>query len=332
VRLAPILAAAATMLAATGTTAQEHSVTLKGIIFDATTGYALPEVAIHVDQNLIPAHTDTIGEFLITGLTTDSHTLTMAKRGYGPRVYSLAVTEHHGDTVEIGPYALAPAEAITATISGTVVDSKTGQPVIVSGVYVNGTLADLTNDGGGFTTERIEVLPGLNTLEYRRLGYQPFETRLWAVQQHTDLDLEVHLDPLPVAVPPVTVEARYLREFEKRTHLGFGHLVTQQEIEEQHPFFISELMRTIPGVIVKSGIIGNRVLPTRAHGCLSMRLFIDGQFIETDSSFMPAEQLDFLVHPDNVAAIEVFPSPAGVPVQYNNRGSACGVILVWTRR
>ena len=46
----------------------------------------------------------------------------------------------------------------------------------------------------------------------------------------------------------------------------------------------------------------------------------------------PAEQLDLLVHPDNVAAIEVFPSPAGVPVQYNNRGSACGVILVWTRR
>ena len=63
-----------------------------------------------------------------------------------------------------------------------------------------------------------------------------------------------------------------------------------------------------------------------------MNLFIDGHFVETNDSFSPGEELDHLVHADNVAGIEVYPSPMGVPVQYNNRGALCGVILIWTRR
>ncbi len=46
------------------------------------------------------------------------------------------------------------------------------------------------------------------------------------------------------------------------------------------------------------------------------------------------EELDLLVHPDNVAAIEVYPRPAQIPVQFKflMRNGFCGVIAVWTRR
>ena len=71
-RLSTILTPAAMLLAASGMTAQEHSVTLRGIVFDSTTGYALSDVAIHENQSLQPARTDTLGEFSLTGLSIGS--------------------------------------------------------------------------------------------------------------------------------------------------------------------------------------------------------------------------------------------------------------------
>ena len=82
---------------------------------------------------------------------------------------------------------------------------------------------------------------------------------------------------------------------------------------------------------------GNRVEVIGARGinvwginrpCSSMILFIDGHPVSTERS----EELDWLVHPDNVAAIEVYARPAQIPVQLKTRGSICGVIAVWTRR
>jgi hypothetical protein len=336
-RSATILTPVAVLLAASGMAAQEHSVTLRGIVFDSTTGYALSDVAIHLNQSLQPVRTDTLGEFALTGLSIGSHTLTMAKQGYGPRVFWFSVTENHRDTVEVGPFPLAATETLTAAVSGSVLDSRTGQPVIAAGVSVNGDLAAFSSDSG-FTTGRLEVLPGLNTVEFKRVGYEPFTVSLWAVRNHTDLDLAVTLDPLPVQIPMVVVEADQtthvfgeLREFYRRRQWGLGHYFTQQDIEEQHPLLISDMLRMTPGVVVRSGMSGgNRVevIGYRAMKCLSMNLFIDGHHVMTGSS----EDLDLLVHPDNVAAIEVYPRPAQIPVQFKMRGSVCGVIAVWTRR
>ena len=337
--VAVYVAVSVMLLPAGGVAAQDRPFSLRGTVFDASTGHALPEVAIHVDQSLIPVRTDTLGEFLIVEISTGAHTITVAKIGYGPQVYSLAITEHHEDTVEVGTFPLHPVQTITAAVSGSVHDSKTGEPVVGTGVAVNGDLAAFSSDRG-FTTGRLKVLPGLNTVEFERIGYEPFTVSLWAVRNHTDLDLAVTLDPLPVQIRTVVVEADQslsvrgaLREFYQRRQWGLGHYFTQQDIEEQRPLFISDMLRMTPGVIVRPGIYGgNRVEVIGVRGikdrCMSTNLFIDGQFIETGNS----EDLDGLVHPDNVAAIEVYPRPTGVPAQYNNRGSVCGVILVWTRR
>ena len=42
--------------------------------------------------------------------------------------------------------------------------------------------------------------------------------------------------------------------------------------------------------------------------------------------------LDALVNPFNIEALEVYPGPEGVPVQYSGYLSPCGAILVWSRR
>jgi hypothetical protein len=42
--------------------------------------------------------------------------------------------------------------------------------------------------------------------------------------------------------------------------------------------------------------------------------------------------LDGLLNPFDIEAIEVYPSPAGVPVQYSGYMSPCGAIIAWSRR
>ncbi len=340
-RLSRILPPAAMLLAASGMSAQEHPVTLRGIVFDSTTGYALSDVAIHLDQSLQPALSDTLGEFSLAGLSIGSHSLTVAKKGYGPQIFWISVTENQRDTIEVGPFPLGPAETLTAAVSGSVLDSRTGQPVIAAGVSLNGDLAAFSSETG-FTTGRLEVLPGLNTVEFKRIGYEPFTVHLWAVRNHTDLDLKVTLDPLPVEISTVVVEADRttyvfgaLREFYQRRQWGLGHYFTQQDIEEQHPLLISDMLRLIPGIVVRPGRSGgSQIRPTGYHqqgGCKSLNFFIDGLYVQTDAPWDTGEEIDLLVHPDNVAAIEVYPRPGQIPVEFKRRGSVCGVIAVWTR-
>jgi len=42
--------------------------------------------------------------------------------------------------------------------------------------------------------------------------------------------------------------------------------------------------------------------------------------------------LDDLISPFNVEAVEVYPGPEGVPIQYSGHMSPCGAIIVWSRR
>jgi hypothetical protein len=42
--------------------------------------------------------------------------------------------------------------------------------------------------------------------------------------------------------------------------------------------------------------------------------------------------VDQLLDPFNIEAVEIYTSPAGVPVQYKGYLSPCGAIIAWSRR
>ena len=57
-------------------------------------------------------------------------------------------------------------------------------------------------------------------------------------------------------------------------------------------------------------------------------IYIDG-FRQVEMSF---PELDVLVHPDQIEAIEVYTSPIGVPPEFmQGYDATCGVVVVWTR-
>jgi hypothetical protein len=69
-----------------------------------------------------------------------------------------------------------------------------------------------------------------------------------------------------------------------------------------------------------SGRVGNTL---RIRGCPPL-VWIDGVRI-------PNTQIDEVVTPSDVAAVEIYSSFAGIPAQYFDRSATCGTILVWSR-
>jgi hypothetical protein len=113
-----------------------------------------------------------------------------------------------------------------------------------------------------------------------------------------------------------------LREFyARRQSNSFGRYFEQSDIEKRHPQFISELFRQVPGVSLSaSGRVGNTL---RIRGCAPL-VWVDGVRI-------PKAQIDEVVTPSDVAAVEIYSSFAGIPAQFFDRSATCGTVLVWSR-
>jgi outer membrane cobalamin receptor len=109
-----------------------------------------------------------------------------------------------------------------------------------------------------------------------------------------------------------------------RQRAQFGHLITRDQIERLHPFRVSDLLRTVPGIQVVPGRFGDTIRTT--EGCVPA-VFLDGLRFP-----LMGESIDDLVNPNDVEMIEVYPHATGAPVELTGAGSACGVVAIWTRR
>lgn len=120
-------------------------------------------------------------------------------------------------------------------------------------------------------------------------------------------------------------EAPALREFnERRRSNSLGYFYTRVEIMQRRSRFLSEALRSVPGLTISTSRTGPGFV-IRARGCrYAPVLWVDrGRVGDTE--------VDELVRIDEVAAVEVYTSPAGVPAQYTDRSNVgCGTIIVWT--
>src|SRR5687768_8003142 len=169
------------------------------------------------------------------------------------------------------------------------------------------------------------VTRGMVPLRIRRLGYAmqflDVDSRLAATAT-----LEIVLKPVPSELEEVTIAASEhgkLHEYYKRKEQRgtFGRFLEQREIRRLGPTYASDLFRTVPGIVIRTASGGNTM---RIRGCQPM-VWLDGQRV-------PGAELDEIIQPSEIAAIEFYPSSAGIPAQYLERGNRlCGLVLVWTR-
>jgi hypothetical protein len=69
---------------------------------------------------------------------------------------------------------------------------------------------------------------------------------------------------------------------------------------------------------------------SRADWCW-MDVYLDGQLVQSHDHPDQARNLDQVALRD-VEAVEVYRGAAEVPTEYRGSTSACGVVLLWTRR
>jgi hypothetical protein len=122
--------------------------------------------------------------------------------------------------------------------------------------------------------------------------------------------------------------------FYDRQRQGLGAFMTSDRIEHLNPLRTADIFRYMRGFMVKPSRFGPIVISTRGKGLMMGEciptVYLDGAAMVSASARDQHDSLD-MVTPDDILAIEAYPGAASIPAQYNPLGSACGVILVWTR-
>lgn len=183
----------------------------------------------------------------------------------------------------------------------------------------------LSTDDGRFNFGRLAGGPV--TLHFRRLGYAAQTVDLVVGPGGHPAVREIILAEIPSPLQPITItteagEDRYrgFRE-RKQQRAAFARFLEHSQIRRLGPANASDLFRTVPGITIRSASPGNTI---RIRGCQPM-VVVDGQRV-------PGAELDEVIQPEEIGAIEFYPSFAGIPAQYVERGNRlCGLILVWTR-
>lgn len=171
-----------------------------------------------------------------------------------------------------------------------------------------------------------EFTAGTLSFRVRRLGYEArtVDVQIGAGDHDTSIEIALTIVPAELANVFVTGAPGRLNEFfhRRQTRAAFGRFLDQEEIRKKGPRNASDLFRTVPGVSVRTNPSGGNAI--RIRNCQPMVL-IDGQR-------SPGAELDEVITPGDIAAIEFYPSAAGVPAQYLERANRlCGLILVWTK-
>lgn len=259
---------------------------------------------------------------------------------------------------------IVPLDDLHTVLTGTVTDATTGEPVIGAEVELNGTVFAAQTDSSGMF--RIERLPaGAAKLVIRQIGHQPLRQEISLPRSGT-LDLPPELLSLGRSaqmLDPLTVETTAahspLADFNRRRARGSGAFLTREEWERQgNPIRTIDILRRLRGVRIETGpdiahqfVVSMRRTTSRttrfdfgeATGLVAQEdladiellsqsecpplIFLDRHYFGNTNTVNLNTDIPF----GDLLAVEAYGSTGSMPMEFNRRGSTCGVIAFWTR-
>ena len=238
---------------------------------------------------------------------------------------------------------LFPGTVKAQSIMGNLLDAQSGQAIMLGyvglltedGERVAWTLAD---ESGFFRLDAPE--PGSYMLYGESMGYRSSVEGPILLGEDQLVPAEFRLDPMPVVLDSLRVVAEskrlslVLAGYYDREQVGLGHFIGPERILERFDARqISDFFWGVPGIrlMPASNMAGSGYVPLM-RSAASLRGFCLPQ-VYLDGIPQPgADDLDNLIMPFDIEAIEVYRSPAEVPARYTSAGSNCGVILLWSRK
>lgn len=260
---------------------------------------------------------------------------------------------------------LAAAPVRAQQVHGTVLDGSTHAPIKDADVVLVGSKGKeasvvgrvLTDSTGQFAL-KIPAF-GAYAVKVSAIGYAPYSSQAFTVDTSQEASIQVSLTPAPLAVKGVSVRVAAMRQelekvgFYRRKKAGLSaatFLEPKQIREKTSSGKIIDAFYGIPGVHVEqvatsAGSLWDVTAPSantdyfmnaatgKAATCLPS-VYLDGNIIRpggnTASAEADAGQWTTIVNPNDVAGIEVYTTPAGLPAFAGGSDSPCGAILIWT--
>lgn len=230
------------------------------------------------------------------------------------------------------PAATQPP-ARTATVRGSVRDSSNVPISYATVAWGEPSQSLRSDDAGGF--EIAGLRPGPTKFVIRRLGFAPVEFEL-ALRPGVTKPVVVNMLPLPQNLGAVSVERtseanpdpraeRFLwTGFLERQARHRGYFIGPEEIERRRPNFISDLMVTVPGVIMIGRPHSRGAKYLSSAGQCPLKLYLDGN---------AAPEGDDWVAGSDIKAVEVYANSMSVPGAFmpSQLKGYCGSIVIWTK-
>jgi hypothetical protein len=323
----------------------QDQVTVTVTILDAVTGEPIQGVHVSVEDVELEMVSNSTGVLVFSDIRLGPHQLTLHREGYDTESGRLLVDKGGEMVIRMNPIGGPPSSAMSR-VPGRIRDADGGGGLEGAAVSLSPLgLVKVTDSHGRFSFQ--DVPPGEYNLTVELLGYATRD-ELVRVEGGKILTLDLTLAVEPIELDPieVSVEARNLdleiSGFYQRREATSGYFITREKIEERAPLYTTDLFRGMAGVKVIGALgmgtqkavllTGSRDLSFGGGRCWPA-VWMDGQMVHQGSA-SPVPQgpafLDQLIHPDDIAGIEIYNSAASMPIQYNLHGG-CGVIVLWTR-
>lgn len=238
---------------------------------------------------------------------------------------------------------LVPGVGEAQSIMGNLLDAQSGQAIMLG--YVGLLTEDgervawtLTDESGFFRLDAPD--PGSYMLYGESLGYRSSVEGPILLGEDQLVPAEFRLDPMPLVLDSLRVVAEskrislVLAGYYDREQVGLGHFIGPERILDRFEARqISDFFWGVPGIrlMPASNMAGSGYVPLM-RSAAALRGFCLPQ-VYLDGIPQPgADELDNIIMPFDIEAIEVYRSPAEVPARYTSAGSNCGVILLWSRK
>lgn len=217
-----------------------------------------------------------------------------------------------------------------ARLTGRVINAA-GAPVANARVDVSGTgNATLSREDGSFGFA--DLPSGTQALMVRQLGFEPVEVAV-ELSGKAPKQVTVTMSKPARVLDPVAVVAEKSKDgldqvgFAQRKKNGFGYFMGPDEIQQRQATRMTDLFRTVPSLrIVPSGM--DYVVESARDaqgGCVNY--VVDGAPYKS----LFAGDVDRLMPPNDVAAIEVY-TGSSTPAEFQTPGSSsCTTIVMWSR-
>jgi Carboxypeptidase regulatory-like domain len=286
------------------------------------------------------------GTYRLCGLPEKYEGKLMAQRKDGGTTAEVAITQEEGvlalRSMSVAPLTVAAGSDTGAAARGVArgaarvlgrVTNKAGAPVAGARVGLMGTgFSTRTKANGEFALDSLPA--GTQSIEVRQLGYAPTQVPV-ELSSRTPARVAVKMGDYVPELSAVQVVSKRDQGLErvgfstrKRTGAG-GYFLTPEQIDARKAIQFTDLLTVVPGIRVQ-GTMGQMTISSTRNagraGCVT--IIVDGSKWQQ----LEAGDLDSFIKPDEVAAVEVYQSGVGMPMEFSSIGGDCTAVVVWTKQ